>query len=178
MEDVLDKVEPEQLFGWSFASGPVDVNDGDVIVGTGAQRSGPSSQSAFRLKPSLARWFNYGAGWPGTHGVPAFTAQTPPVLGSTVTLVADNSYGQPTSGLLLIGFRQASLHSSWGGDLLVLPLLTVPISFAFGADSFTGSLPPDDTLVGVNVDLQVLEFDPGASKGISFTPGLDLVLGH
>ena len=178
MEDVLDMVAPEQLFGWSFASGPLDVNDDDVIVGTGAQHSGPSSQSAFRLKPSKASWFNYGAGWPGTHGVPAFTALTPPILGTTVTLFVENSYGKPTSGLLLIGFTQTSLHSSWGGDLLLLPALTVPISFSFGADSFSGDLPQDDGLVGLNVDLQVLEFDPGASKGVSFTAGLDLVLGH
>jgi probable HAF family extracellular repeat protein len=178
MEDVLDRVAPEQLFGWSFTGGPVDVNDADVIVGTGAQHSGPSFQSAFQLKPSKASWSNYGAGWPGTRGVPFFTALTPPILGTTVTLVADNSFGQPTSGLLLIGFTRADLHSSWGGELLVLPVLTIPVSFSFGADSFTGDLPHDDALVGLTVDLQVLEFDPGASKGVSFTPGLALVLGY
>jgi probable HAF family extracellular repeat protein len=178
MEDVNDMVAPEQLFGWSFSSGPLDVNDDDVIVGTGAWRNGAGTESAFRLRPSKARWFNYGAGWPGTRGIPAFTTLNDPILGTTITLDVQNSYGQPTAGLLLIGFRQADLHSSWGGDLLLLPALTLPITFSFGSDSFTGALPYDDALVGVEVDLQVLEFDPGASKGISFTPGLDLVLGY
>jgi hypothetical protein len=30
----------------------------------------------------------------------------------------------------------------------------------------------------VTVDLQVLEADPGATRGVSFTPGLELVLGN
>jgi probable HAF family extracellular repeat protein len=178
MEDVNDMVAPEQLFGWSFANGPLDVSDADVIVGTAAWKGGPSFESAFRLEPSKARWFNYGAGWPGTRGVPAFIALNDPILGTTVTLDVQNSFGQPTAALLLIGFQQTDLHSSWGGDLLVVPALTIPITFSFGSNSFSGSLPHDDALVGVNVDLQVFEFDPGASKGVSFTQGLDLVLGY
>jgi hypothetical protein len=32
-------------------------------------------------------------------------------------------------------------------------------------------------LCGFTVDLQAIEADPGAAKGVSFTPGLELLLG-
>jgi Tol biopolymer transport system component len=125
-----------------------------------------------------ASWSNYGAGYPGTSGVPAFTARSNPVLGSSITLDLDNSLGSPTFGLLFIGFQQTSIPSSWGGDLLVVPAIILPISFAFGPNSYTGDLPDDLSLCGVAVDLQAIESDPGAAKGVSFTPGLELLLGQ
>ena len=127
--------------------------------------------------PALASWTNYGAGVPGTHGVPFFTSQQLPILGTTITLDLGNSYGQPTSGILVLGFPRASLHTGLGGDLLLIPVLLVPISFSFGANSFTGTLPSDPALLGFALDLQAVEADPGAVKGVSFTQGLELVLG-
>jgi len=35
----------------------------------------------------------------------------------------------------------------------------------------------DFALIGSTLNLQALENDPGAAKGVSFTPGLELVLG-
>jgi len=124
-----------------------------------------------------ASWENYGSGVPGTHGIPFFTSQNDPILGSTITLDLGNSYGQPTSGILVLGFPRASLHTGLGGDLLLIPVLLVPISFSFGANSFTGTLPSDPALLGFALDLQAVEADPGAVKGVSFTQGLELVLG-
>jgi sugar lactone lactonase YvrE len=128
-------------------------------------------------KQHSARWTNYGAGLAGTHGVPVFTLQQDPVLGTSITLDLGNSYGQPTSGLIALGFQQASLHTGLGSDLLVIPALLVPISFSYGADSFLWSIPNDPTLFGLEIDLQAVEADPGAVKGFSFTQGLELVLG-
>ena len=125
-----------------------------------------------------ASWSNYGAGFPGTNGVPAFTSQQNPVIGTTITLDLANSYGNPTVGLLFIGFQQTIIPTNWGGDLLVLPVLTIPITFSYGGDTFTGDIPDDPALCGVAVDLQAIESDPGAAKGVSFTPGLELVMGH
>jgi len=125
-----------------------------------------------------ASWSNYGSGYPGTNGVPSFTSQQNPVIGTTITLDVGNSYGQPTVGLLFIGFQQAKLHSNWGGDLLVLPTIVITTSFSYGDNSFTGDLPNDWKLCGFAVDLQAIEGDPGAAKGVSFTPGLELVLGR
>ena len=124
-----------------------------------------------------ATWANYGAGLAGTHGVPFFTSQQFPILGTSVTLDLGNSLGQPTSGLIALGFQQASLHTGLGGDLLLIPALLVPITFSYGADSFLWSIPNDPTLFGLEIDLQAVEADPGAVKGFSFTQGLELVLG-
>jgi hypothetical protein len=126
----------------------------------------------------VASWSNYGAGFPGTNGVPSFTSIQNPVVGATITLDLANSSGAPTVGLLFLGFSEINLPTSWGGDLLVLPALTVPITFSFGFDSFTGATPDDPSLCGLTVDLQAIEADPGAAKGVSFTQGLELDFGR
>jgi Tol biopolymer transport system component len=125
----------------------------------------------------VASWTNYGTGFAGSYGVPAFTARASPVLGTTVTLDLANSLSQPTVGALLVGLQRAQIPTTLGGDLLVAPLFLVPISFSYGADSFTWSVPLDLQFEGLVLDLQALESDPGAAKGVSFTAGLELVLG-
>ena len=122
-------------------------------------------------------WTNYGSGFPGTNGIPSFTSNANPVVGTAITLNLENSLRQPTAGLIFAGIQRADLHSSWGGDLLVAPLLVLPITFSYGFDQFNGSIPPDFGLLGTTVDLQALEADPGAAKGVSFTAGLELVIG-
>jgi Tol biopolymer transport system component len=125
-----------------------------------------------------ASWSNYGAGFAGTLGVPAFTARANPALGTTLTLDAGNSLGTPTVGLLFIGLQRALLRSSWGGDLLLAPLVTQVIGIPSAGESFTGAIPPSETNCGVAVDLQLLEADPGAAFGVSFTQGLELIFGR
>jgi Tol biopolymer transport system component len=127
---------------------------------------------------TAASWSNYGAGFPGTNGIPAFTSQQNPAFGATVTLDLSNSYANPTVGVIFVGFQRTSIHSGWGGDLLVVPALSMFVTFSYGGDSFTGTIPDDRSLCGVTVDLQAIEADPGAAKGVSFTQGLELVLGH
>jgi len=121
---------------------------------------------------------NYGTGFAGTNGIPALTARNLPALGTSVTVDVENSYGAPTTGLLFVGLQSAYFHSSWGGDLLLLPSIVLPITFSYGGDSFTGDVPLDDTLCGMSVYVQVLEADPGAARGVSFTAGLELVFGN
>jgi sugar lactone lactonase YvrE len=127
---------------------------------------------------SPASWTNYGAGFPGTNGVPSFTATQPPVLGTTTTLDLANSLGLPTVGLIFVGFARIDLPSSWGGDLLADPVLTLPVSFSYGFDSFDWDVPDDPALIGLTIDLQAIEADGGAAKGVSFTAGLELVPGY
>ena len=62
--------------------------------------------------------------------------------------------------------------------MLVVPALVIPITFSYGNDSFSGDIPNDWSLCGITIDLQAIEGDPGAAKGVSFTPGLELVIGH
>jgi hypothetical protein len=125
----------------------------------------------------FATWTNYGAGFPGTNGVPSFTSNGDPTLGTTITLDLANSLGQPTIGLLFAGVQRASLPTNRGGDLLLLPLLAIPITFSYAGDQFSWSIPADGTLAGLTIDLQAVEADAGAAKGVSFTAGLELAVG-
>jgi len=125
-----------------------------------------------------ATWTNYGAGFPGTNGVPSFTSQADPVLGTTLTLDLANSYGASTVGLLFVGYQRTQIQSSWGGDLLVVPGITLLINLPPAGTSFTDDIPIDPSLCGFAIDLQAIELDPGAARGVSFTPGLELLLGH
>jgi hypothetical protein len=99
------------------------------------------------------------------------------VLGTTITLTLDNSSGQPTVGLLFAGFQRANLHTGRGGDLLVLPVYVLPISFSYGGNTFDWALPADPMIAGATIDLQAVEADASAPKGVSFTAGLELVVG-
>ena len=99
------------------------------------------------------------------------------LLGSTPTLDLANSYRKFSVALLFVGFQQTSTHSGWGGDLLVVPKLTIAMGFPRSGTSFTDDIPYAGRLCGFEIDLQAIERDPGAAKGVSFTPGLQLVLG-
>lgn len=124
-----------------------------------------------------AAWTDYGAGFPGTLGIPSLTAQTDPVLGANLTVDVANSSGQPTVGLLLVGTQRANLPTRFGGTLLVLPDLVGPIFFNSGPATFVAAVPRDFDLAGAVLDVQAVEVDPGAANGLSFTAGLELTFG-
>jgi Tol biopolymer transport system component len=126
----------------------------------------------------LASWNNYGAGWPGTHGVPSIVASAPPQFGTTFDVVTGNSLGTWAVGFLLLGDGEASIPTSLGGTVLVdfasLEIVIVPPSgFVESYD-----VPIDPSLCGLEFDFQMLEIDGGASKGVSFSPGLALFVGR
>lgn len=124
-----------------------------------------------------AIWRNYGAGLAGTLGIPGFTSNADPILGQTIQLSIDNSRGAATSGTLFLGLSQTLIPIK-GGDLLVGNVFAyLPLAIAVPNDVLNGSLPKDPSLIGLELDLQVLEADAGAVKGLSFTPGLQLILG-
>jgi hypothetical protein len=120
---------------------------------------------------------SYGAGWPGTLGTPTLVASGDPVLGANLTVTISNSLGANTPGLVLIGLAEASVVTGKGGTLLVAPLLFTPVLVHAAGESLSGPLPNNPALCGVAVDLQAIELDAGASKGMSFTAGLELLLG-
>jgi len=124
-----------------------------------------------------AAWANYDAGFPGTYGVPTITSRDLPILGATLTVDVGNSYARPTWGVLLVGSARATIPTNRDGVILVESTVVVPITFSYSSDSFVGVLPFDFALIGTTLNLQALENDPGAAKGVSFTPGLELVLG-
>jgi hypothetical protein len=127
---------------------------------------------------SPASWANYGVGFPGKLGVPSLTAEANPVLGTSVTLDLGNSAGKSAAALVLIGLQEATIPTTKGGDLLLVPSYTVPVVLPLFGLKLSGSIPNDINLAGVEVDVQALEVDSGAAKGLSFTAGLKLILGY
>ena len=125
-----------------------------------------------------ASWANYGAGWPGTNGVPTITSSAPPVLGTNITVTVSNSSGVSTVAVLILGFSKTIVPTSKDGTLLVVPFMFIPLSLPPAGIGLSGDLPPmDPALCGFEADLQALELDSGASKGLSFTDGLELIFG-
>lgn len=122
-------------------------------------------------------FLNYGVGHPGTLGVPSLTSSNVPNLGTTITVDAGNSQGVDTFGLLIYGFRTTSLVTSRDGTLLVEPfgvrLVTVPAA----GIQLPFIIPNQLQLCGFPLFVQMLQLDGGASRGMSFTDGLELGLG-
>jgi Tol biopolymer transport system component len=120
----------------------------------------------------------YGAGWPGTLGVPDLSADVDPQYGATVHVDFGNSFGFWTVGFLLVGFTQESLPTSKDGTLLVDFVRSIPLAVGPGGVELESTIPFDESLCGLEIDLQGIELDPGASKGVSFTAGLQLIVGR
>jgi hypothetical protein len=160
-------------------------SDGQVVVFgsyatnlVASDTNGHSDVFAHERSTIDAYWSNYGAGFSGTNGVPALTAEADPIIGTTLAIDLANSYGSSTPALLFLGFQRAQIHSALGSDLLVMPSMATILNLPATGTSFSGAIPNDPALSGFVMDLQSLEADPGAAKGVSFTPGLELVLGH
>src|SRR5262249_35939919 len=126
----------------------------------------------------LEYWGNFGIGWPGSYGEPYFQLEGDPLICGRVTLEIGNSLGRaPTHGTLFAGFRQGKIPTAWDGLLQVgPPWFIYPLAIPAQGLSLRVELPCDTSLSGLELDMQVLEIDPGASKGISFTKGLKMVL--
>ena len=167
---------------WAANGGAISANGESVAFWSGSTNLVANDTNncvdSFVRDRCDAIWLNYGDGLPGTSGVPAFTAQADPVLGSTLTLDLSNSSGAATVGLLFVGFQRAEMLTSWMGELLVVPTITSWISIPAGGATITGTIPNDPSLCQLAIELQAFEPDPGAVKGVSFTRGLELILGN
>jgi hypothetical protein len=109
-------------------------------------------------------------------GIPNLTCGDP-VLCSTVMLDLSNSRGAGTTAGLLLGLAATDQPTSYDGHLLVVPTKVLVIPVPPGGLTLPAPVPCDSLFCGLAVSLQALEVDSGASQGISFTPGLQLVLG-
>ncbi|MEW6743704.1 MAG: FG-GAP-like repeat-containing protein [Planctomycetota bacterium] len=168
---------PGDLFGLS-ASGLGDVNgDGhaDFVV-SAADWVSPYVR-VISGEEYTASWSNYGPGWPGTHGIPAFTPSNAPFIGEPITFNIGNSRGAATQGTLLVGLTEAYFPTPWDGVLLLVPSFIFSLFIPADGLALPATIPSDATLAGLSLYLQVIEVDPGASKDHSFTRGLELVLG-
>ncbi|MFO0983371.1 MAG: hypothetical protein U1E76_16820 [Planctomycetota bacterium] len=119
----------------------------------------------------------YGAGFPGTFGIPFLGMQNTPVMGTIGDIEIGNSRGVPTLVVMFLGLATASLPTPWGGDLLVQPSIVLPAILPAGIFTLGLNIPHEEKLEGLAVYMQVLELDPGAAAGVSFTQGLGMLLG-
>jgi hypothetical protein len=170
-------------FGKAIA-GVRDVNgDGrdELLVGDPGYDELSAQQGVaylFSGKAYDASWSNYGTGWPGTNGIPSFTASDDPVLCSQITLMLGNSLGASTNGVLLLGLSAAQIPTTMGGTLLVAPPWTVvPVVIPQAGMSLPVEIFCEPMVAGISVYLQGLVTDAGASQGFAFSPGLKLTLG-
>jgi hypothetical protein len=146
---------------------------GTAVLGAWKQDGARGAAYLFQF----ATWGNYGTGWPGTNGIPDFTLSDDPVLGSTITADIENSSGSTAQGVLIIGIRVANSNTLYGGTLLVVPGWVFPITIPGTGASLKTSIPGDCAFQGGLFYVQVLQTDPGASRGVSFTAGLEVKLG-
>jgi Tol biopolymer transport system component len=131
-----------------------------------------------KIAEPVASSTTYGTGFAGSLGIPTLTLSQPPVFGQPSDLLASNSRGTWTAGLLVVGTQRASILTTKGGTLCVVP--TALFMEALSPSGFDRSFvtPFDVQLATLAVDAQMLEVDPGAPAGVSFTAGLELVFGN
>jgi len=144
----------------------------------GRDRNGAGDVFARERCVDEASFAHYGTGWPGTLGIHELLPGNDPELNRHFLLTITNSSGVDTPGVLVIGASKASIPTSAGGTLLVDPQLVVLISIAPGGTTLDCPLPPDAANCGAELNVQVLELDPGAAGSISFSDGLELLFGY
>ncbi len=180
----LDPSDFEDL-SWSVPSGtvlqgPIFANADDDGTGAGihSECDETNNQHSLDLCGTTALATTYGAGHAGTNGIPTLLSNLAPRLGETITITASNSLGVLTPGCMFVGFGRANRSSAYGGRFLVDHVIefALPIPASNSISSLT--LPCLPQWCGRTVTFQVVEWDPGASHGASFTPGLELLLGH
>ena len=125
----------------------------------------------------IPQWANYGAGWPGTLGVPSLTLDAVPELCTHVQVQMGNSLGTPTTAALLLGLNDDNVVTVLDGTLLVAAPSVTMFVVPAGGLNLPFSLPCTPALCGLDLYLQVLETDSGATQGLSFSQGLSLTLG-
>jgi hypothetical protein len=151
-------------------------DSGNLVVGDGNAKLDVFVHDR-AVVPRAASWSSYGSGFLGTSFVPSITPSADPAFGASLTLDVSNSFGSPTFGLLFVGASPASIPTKKGGTLLVQWAAIFGVPFGNGGVSLPVTVPFDLALCGVDAYLQIVEADPGAQFGFSFSPGLDLALG-
>lgn len=165
--------------GISFVEGPTSL----VLFGGGVPGvSGVSGDQLLRLVDApYAAATAYGAGCPGSSGVPLLGADFVPYLGHSQFALQVTSVPALAPTVAAFGLAAGSTPLGNGCTQLVDGALNVQFAFADagGVGRFPLPIPADPAFVGVHVRAQGAAFDPnGAFGGISVTAGLDLAIGN
>ena len=120
---------------------------------------------------------HYGTGYPGRNGIPTIEPRTDPLRGATITLDISCSSGLWSVAFVLVGDQAASIPTRLGGEILVASILTLPVGLSPSGGVVDAFIPDEWQLLDSLWYVQVLELDPWASHGVSFTDGLELRVG-
>lgn len=122
---------------------------------------------------------NYGRGAAGALGVPALMVDAPPVLGTTIHLLAGNSAGVTTPAVIVYGSSAAQASAGAGMTLLVAVKGTTALTLPPGTTTLPLAIPLAPALMDVSFFLQSFEHDFHAANGFaSASRGLRLTLGR
>ena len=128
-----------------------------------------------------AQTSNYGTGLAGQNGIPTLTTSAEPKFKTMINVMASNSSGTATPGLLLIGQQRSSIPFL-GGTLLVNSFFQAGVAMPVGGLVLPITIPDFAVLCGVApqslvFQVQLLQLDSAAVQGVSMTPGMQLKTG-
>ena len=165
-----------QTYAWSGEAPNSTYANGQVFI------QGTTSLPAWDL--AFQTWVvprgssaNYGAGFPGTNGVPTLTASGPPSIGTARSMLLANSSGISTLGAYVFGLSRANLPTPFGGTLLVQSSASVTVVLPPTGGTQPFLIPFVLAYCGLLVDVQGVVLDAGAAQGVAFSPGLELTIG-
>ena len=128
----------------------------------------------------IASWSNYGAGFPGTAGVPVLGASAAPMLGSLFQIEMTSVAPQQELAVLAFGWQPIDVPTQFGGSMLVsfvtTEFLLVPIAPTKALRPFF--VPANVAFCGATIYAQFVHFDAGAAQGIAFSRGMALAIGN
>lgn len=121
---------------------------------------------------------HYGTGFPGRDGVlPTLDALEPPRHATTLELALGNSARFYAVGFVLAGVAPADFETRHGATFLVEPQVVLAVPLTPTGATLAAYIPDEHDLYGVTLYAQLVVLDPWAVGGLSFSDGLELVLG-
>ncbi len=125
---------------------------------------------------------NYGAGLAGTNGIPALTLDARPVYLTTVNLLASNSSGVATSGLVIVSQTPAAAPFP-GGTMLTSPVLLLYMPMPAAGIRIPIPIPDHSVLCPIVPGthlfyFQAMQLDAAAPQGVSMSQGLRMETGR
>lgn len=124
-----------------------------------------------------ASWAPIGFGHPGTVGTPDLALTGLPVLGTSTAFELTSSDTLPSTAIVAFGLAPAVTPTPFGGTLFVAPTSIHLVPLPPGSSQVPLVVPFDVSLCASAWYLQFAQLDPGASHGLAFSPGLEVLFG-
>lgn len=169
-------------FGTRLAGMNVNLdNVGDLLISDATAVTPTGFTGRITMKSGsfdIGGWGNWGVGFPGAAGTPVLNASGNMAVCQQNMILLSNSSGGASAlpGLFFVSNTVVDLQTGYGGKLLVVPMVVIPVTVP-AAGLFMPFEVCDTFLVNQQFRLQAVELDPGAAKGVSFSPGMWITFG-